>query len=85
MRGGLADKPGGDSLQKLLQREQLVADAVTAAQELHGALDGLARRVVEERMKALEDKSRNGALLPDELEEYQRLSSIRRTRDGRGG
>jgi DNA primase len=80
-----ADKPGGDSLQKLLQREQLVADAVTAAQELHGALDGLARRVVEERMKALEDKSRDGGLLPDELEEYQRLSSIRRTRDGRGG
>jgi DNA primase len=80
-----ADKPGGEALEKLLQREHLVADAVTAAQELHGALDGLARRVVEERMKALEDKSRNGALLPDELEEYQRLSSIRRTRDGRGG
>jgi DNA primase len=80
-----AGKPGGEALEKLLQREHLVADAVTAAQELHGALDGLARRVVEERMKALEDKSRNGGLATDELEEYQRLSSIRRTRDGRGG
>jgi len=80
-----AGKPGGDALEKLLQREPLVADAVVAAQELHGALDGLARRVVDERMKALEDKSRNGGLAEDELEEYQRLSSIRRTRDGRGG
>jgi DNA primase len=80
-----AGKPGGEALEKLLQREQIVADAVTAAQELHGALDGLARRVVDERMKALEDKSRNGGLAADELEEYQRLSSIRRTRDGRGG
>jgi DNA primase len=80
-----AGKPGGDALEKLLQREALVADAVLAAQELHGALDGLARRVVDERMKALEDKSRNGGLAQDELEEYQRLSSMRRTRDGRGG
>ncbi len=80
-----AGKPGGDALEKLLQREPLVADAVVAAQELHGALDGLARRVVDERMKALEDKSRDGGLAQDELEEYQRLSSIRRTRDGRGG
>jgi DNA primase len=80
-----AGKPGGDALEKLLQREPLVADAVLAAQELHGALDGLARRVVDERMKALEDKSRTAGLASDELEEYQRLSSIRRTRDGRGG
>lgn len=80
-----AGKPGGDALEKLLQREPLMADAVVAAQELHGALDGLARRVVDERMKALEDKSRNGGLTQDGLEEYQRLSSIRRTRDGRGG
>jgi hypothetical protein len=80
-----ADKPGGDSLEKLLQREQIVADAVIAAAELHGALGELAHRVVEGRLKALEEKSLTSRLSPDELEEYQRLTSNRMTRGTRGG
>ena len=51
-----SDKPGGDSLEKLLQREQIVADAVAATGELHGALKELAHRVVEGRLKALGGK-----------------------------
>jgi DNA primase len=80
-----ADKPGGDALEKLLQREQIVADAVIAAAELHGALAELAHRVVEGRLKALEDKSRLTGLDPEELAEYQRLTSNRRARGARGG
>jgi len=80
-----AGKPGGDSLEKLLQREQIVADAVTAAVELHGALNGLAHRVVEGRLKALEEKSRSSRLGPEEMAEYQRLTLIRDSRDARGG
>jgi hypothetical protein len=80
-----ADKPGGDSLEKLLQREQIVADAVIAAAELHGALAELAYRVVEERLKALEEKSLTSRLSPDEMDEYQRLTSNRKARGARGG
>jgi DNA primase len=80
-----ADKPGGDSLQKLLQREQIVADAVAAARELHGALGELAHRAVVERLKGLEEKSRSNRLEPAELAEFQRLMSILAPRDARGG
>ncbi len=78
-------KPGGDSLEKLLQREQIVADAVAAAGELHGALAELAHRVVMGRLKALEEKSRSTRLEPEELVEFQRLMSILAPRDARGG
>jgi DNA primase len=80
-----AGKPGGDSLEKLLQREQIVADAVAAAGELHGALAELAHRVVMGRLKALEEKSRSARLEPEELAEFQRLMSILAPRDARGG
>jgi DNA primase len=78
-------KPGGDSLEKLLQREQIVADAVAAAGELHGALAELAHRVVVGRLKALEEKSRSTRLEPEELSEFQRLMSNLGPRDARGG
>jgi DNA primase len=78
-------KPGGDSLEKLLQREQIVADAVAAAGELHGALGELAHRVVVGRLKALEEKSRSTRLEPEELSEFQRLMSNLSPRDARGG
>jgi DNA primase len=80
-----AGKPGGDSLEKLLQREQIMADAVAAARELHGALAELAHRVIDGRLKALEEKSRSPGLKPEELVEYQRLMSILAPRDARGG
>jgi DNA primase len=78
-------KPGGQSLEKLLQREQIVADAVAAAGELHAALGKLAHGVVAKRLKALEEKSRSIRLEPDELQEFQRLMSKLGTRDARGG
>jgi len=80
-----AGKPGGDSLEKLLQREQIVADAVAAAGELHGALAELAHRVIVGRLKALEEKSRSTKLEPEELAEFQRLMSVLGPRDARGG
>lgn len=78
-------KPGGDSLEKLLQREQIVADAVAAAGELHGALAELAHRVIEGRLKQLEEKSVSGPLGSEELQEYQRLMSHKVPRGARGG
>jgi DNA primase len=78
-------RPGGDSLEKLLQREQIVADAVAAAGELHGALGELAHRVVVGRLKALEEKSRSTRLEPEELLEFQSLMSNLSPRDARGG
>ncbi len=78
-------KPGGESLEKLLQREQIVADAVAAAGELHGALSELAHRVIEGRLKQLEEKSRSTRLAPEELQEFQRLMSHKVPRGARGG
>jgi DNA primase len=80
-----ADKPDGDSLQKLLQREHIVADAVQAAGELHATLAKLAHRVVEKRLEALERKSRSVRLEPEELQEFQRLMSNLSAREARGG
>jgi hypothetical protein len=68
-----ADKPGGDVLQKLLQREEIVTDAGGAAGELRGALVKLAATVAERRLEALEDKSRRTRLEPQELKEFQEL------------
>jgi len=78
-------KPGGDSLEKLLQREQIVADAVAASGELRGSLRKLADLVVARRLEALEQKSRSTRLEPEELLEFQRLMLHRVPRDARGG
>src|SRR5262249_48665964 len=63
-------KPGGDSLEKLLQREHIVADAVAAARELRSALRKLAAFAVRTRLQTLEEKSRSTRLENDELLEY---------------
>lgn len=68
-----ADKPGGDVLQKLLQREEIITDASGAVGELKGALAKLAAMVAERRLEALEDKSRTTRLEPEELKEFQEL------------
>ena len=68
-----ADKPGGDALPKLLHREEVVADAALAADELRGALAKLADTVAVQRLKVLEEKSRWTRLGPDELKEFQQL------------
>jgi DNA primase len=79
-----ADKPGGDALQKLLQREEIVADAAAAAGELRGALVRLADIAAARRLEALEEKSRTIRLEPEELKEFQRLMMRRKPRDGGG-
>jgi DNA primase len=78
-------RPGADSLEKLLQHEHIVADAVAAAGELHAALAKLADRVASRRLEALVAKSRNARLEPDELQEFQRLMLLQAPRDARGG
>ncbi|MDB6046708.1 MAG: primase [Gammaproteobacteria bacterium] len=79
-----ADKPGGDALQKLLQREEIVADAAAAAGELRGALVRLADIAAARRLEALEEKSRTIRLEPEELMEFQRLMMRKKPRDGGG-
>jgi DNA primase len=79
-----ADKPGGDALQKLLQREEIVADAAAAAGELRGALVRLADIAAARRLEALEEKSRTIRLEPEELKEFQRLMMRKKPRDGGG-
>ena len=69
----------------LLQREQLMADAVAAAGELRAALGKLAQTVVARRLEALQEKSRSTRLEPEELQEFQRLMLHRMPRDERGG
>jgi DNA primase len=79
-------RPEGASLEKLLQIEHIVADAVTAASELHAALGRLARRTVEKRLEALEAKSRSiGGLEEEEVLEFQRLVSSLATPRARAG
>ena len=68
-----AEKPGGDVLQKLLQREEIITDAAGAIGELRGALVKLEATVVERRLEALEEKSRRTRLEPEELKEFQEL------------
>jgi len=68
-----ADKPGGDVLEKLLQREEIITDAAGAAGELRGALIKLEATVAARRLEALEDKSRRMRLEPEELKEFQQL------------
>jgi DNA primase len=68
-----ADKPGGEVLQKLLQREEIMTDAAGAAGELRGALVKLEATVAERRLEALEEKSRRTRLEPEELKEFQEL------------
>jgi len=79
------DRPGGDSFEKLLQREQLLADAVVAAGDLHAALRKIADLVTVRRLQALEAKDRAVGLDATEKQEYFRLMSNGGTRDARSG
>jgi len=80
-----AGKPGGDSLQKLLQREELIVDSAAAARELKAALATLADRKAERRLQQLEAKSRTAHLEPNELQEFQELTMHLGARNARGG
>ena len=80
-----AGREGGESLQKLLEREEVITDAAAAAGELRGALVKLADLAAERRLQALEAKSRSGPLTAEELQEFQRLISIMSAREARRG
>jgi DNA primase len=68
-----AERPEGESLQKLLEREEVIRDETAAAGELRAALVKLADQAAERRLEALEAKSRGGQLAAHEIEEFQRL------------
>jgi DNA primase len=78
-------RAGGEALPKLLEREEVITDALAAAGELRGALAKLADLAAERRLEALETKIRAGSLAPNELEEFQRLILRLGHRDARGG
>ena len=75
----------GETLQKLLGREEVITGAAAAAEELRAALLKLADQAAGRRLEALEAKSRSGSLAADELQEFQRLIEKLSHRDTRGG
>ncbi|HUK03500.1 MAG TPA: toprim domain-containing protein, partial [Burkholderiales bacterium] len=80
-----AGREGGESLQKLLEREEVITDAAAAAGELRAALVKLAELAAERRLQALEAKSRDGSLTAEEMSEFQRLMSQMSAREARRG
>jgi DNA primase len=79
-----AGREGGESLQKLLEREAVITDAGAASGELRATLVKLADQAAGRRLEALEAKSRMGSLAPDEIEEFQRLMSNLARKEIRG-
>ena len=77
-------RPGGEALQKLLERAEVITDAAAAAGELRGALERLADLAAGRRLEALETKSRAGGLTQHELEEFQQLIKKMGHHDARG-
>jgi len=80
-----AGREGGESLQKLLEREEVITDAAAAAGELRAALVKLAELAAERRLQGLEAKSRDGSLTAEEMSEFQRLMSQMSAREARRG
>jgi DNA primase len=79
-----AEKPGGEHLGRLLEREEVLGEEASAIIELKAALTKLADQAAERRLQALEAKSRSGRLETHEIKELQRLMRKRAPRD-RGG
>jgi len=75
----------GETLQKLLAREEVITGAAAATEELRAALMKLADQAAGKRLQALEAKSRTGSLTPEELKDFQRLIDRLSHRDARGG
>jgi len=78
-------REGGEALQKLLEREEVIPGAPAAAGELRAALVKLADQAARGRLEALEAKSRAGDLSASEIEEFQRLIDRLTPREARGG
>jgi DNA primase len=79
-----AGREDGESLQKLLAREEVITGAAAAAGELRAALVKLADQAAGRRLEALEAKSRAGSLAANEVEEFQRLIERLSRREVRG-
>jgi DNA primase len=75
----------GETLQKLLAREEVITGAAAATEELRAALTKLADQAAGRRLQALEAKSRAGSLAAEELLEFQRLIERLSHRDAHGG
>ena len=75
-----ADRSGGEHLGRLLEREEVLGDALAAALELKAALAKLADQAVERRLEALEARLRTAGLAglsAEEREEFQVLIAKR--------
>jgi DNA primase len=70
-----ADKPERESLEKLLQKEEVITSAAAAGDELRAALVKLGELADTQRLEALELKSRTATLDGSELLEFQRLTT----------
>ena len=75
----------GETLQKLLGREEVITGAAAASGELRAALLKLADQAAGRRLEALEAKSRAGSLAGEELVEFQMLIEKLSHRDAHGG
>src|SRR5262249_46658207 len=75
----------GESLKKLLEREEVITDAPAAAGELRAALAKLADQAAERRLRMLEAKSQASSLSADEIKEFQGLIGKLGARGARGG
>ncbi|HKD52838.1 MAG TPA: DNA primase, partial [Steroidobacteraceae bacterium] len=80
-----AGREGGEALQKLLEREEVITSAAAATGELRAALVKLADQAATRRLEQLEAKSRSGPLAAEEIEEFQKLIAQLRHREARGG
>ena len=78
-------REGAESLQKLLEREEVITGAAAASAELRAALVKLAEQASERRLKELEAKSRIGSLEPSEIKEFQLLIEQLSRREVKGG
>ncbi len=75
----------GETLQKLLAREEVITGADAAAGELRSALVKLADQAAGMRLQALEVRSRAGKLSETEFKEFQALIDRMSQRDVRRG
>ena len=79
------DRPGGEHLGRLLEREAVLDDEAAATVELRAALGRLVDLQVDQRLRALETQSRSGQLSAQELKEFQMLTSRKTGRNGKPG
>jgi DNA primase len=70
-----AERPERESLEKLLQKEEVLTNAAAAGSELRAALVKLAELADTQRLQELELKSRIATLDESELQEFQRLTT----------